>query len=69
MSDRQKSAKVYLVDPGTATPTGEFSFEMQVRAPGARTVRFELLDRDAELLHQNLGRFLQARSSPADPQA
>ena len=57
-----KVTQMHIVDPGQATPVGEFSFEMQPRYNPARTVRFSLIPSDAEKLLNALETYIKTHT-------
>jgi hypothetical protein len=59
MSETLREVPMYLIDPGTASPDGEFCFELQARANAGRTVRFALNTSDSLMLKEALVKYFQ----------
>jgi len=60
MSDEARTVQMFIIKPGATAVDGEFTFDMQPRANAARTVRFALEAKDAELLHAALDAYLKS---------
>lgn len=60
MNDNTKQVKMALISAGSDNGEGEFTFALQPRYNAARTVEFDLIPADAEVLHKALGTYLKA---------
>lgn len=57
----QRTVEMFLINPGTAAPNGEFTFEMQPRANAGRTVKFALNPKDADDLRKALDEYFKVQ--------
>ena len=61
MNDAPRTVEMYLINPGTAAPNGEFTFEMQPRVNAGRTVNFALSATDAHALQKALTEYFKVQ--------
>ena len=61
MSDSTRTVQMYLVQPGKAAPSGEFTFELEPRINAGRTVAFSLTPPDADLLKKALDEYFKVQ--------
>lgn len=61
MSDAKRTVDMFLINPGTAAPSGEFTFELQPRLNAGRTVKFALSPQDALALKDALVEYFKVQ--------